>query len=225
MKTIIYIDGYNLYYGAIHGSPYKWLDFVKLFRSICHQQNPASDIVSVKFFTSPVKAKISTHGAKSVSSQNNYHKALNSIYPDIFDIINGSFIQERGLLPRYQKPLDKNDKLEVWRLEEKKTDVNITLHMYRDVIKKNAEQVVLVSNDSDLVPVLEFIKAEQTGVTVGAVIPRRKATGRKIRSSNKEISDLSHWTRSYILDSELENAQMSDMVPSRRKPAYKPDYW
>jgi hypothetical protein len=40
------------------------------------------------------------------------------------EIINGYFIQERGLLPRFKRPLDKMDKVEVWRLEEKKTDVS-----------------------------------------------------------------------------------------------------
>ena len=28
MKTIAYIDGYNLYYSLLRGSPYKWLDVV-----------------------------------------------------------------------------------------------------------------------------------------------------------------------------------------------------
>lgn len=97
--------------------------------------------------------------------------------------------------------------------------------MYRDVIKCEAEQIVLVSNDSDLVLALEFIKNEKAAVIVGAVIPRRKTSSNKVRSSNKEISDLSHWMRKYILDSELESAQMPDMVPSNKKPAYKPDYW
>ncbi len=30
LKTRIYIDGYNLYYGALKRSPYKWLDPEKL---------------------------------------------------------------------------------------------------------------------------------------------------------------------------------------------------
>ncbi len=31
METTIYIDGYNLYYGCLKYSPYKWLDLVELF--------------------------------------------------------------------------------------------------------------------------------------------------------------------------------------------------
>ena len=30
MKTNVYIDGLNLYYRAVQGTPYKWLDIVTL---------------------------------------------------------------------------------------------------------------------------------------------------------------------------------------------------
>ena len=29
-KTIVYIDGYNLYYGLLKGTAYKWLDLLAL---------------------------------------------------------------------------------------------------------------------------------------------------------------------------------------------------
>ena len=31
MRTCIYVDGYNLYYGRLYGTEYKWLDVVALF--------------------------------------------------------------------------------------------------------------------------------------------------------------------------------------------------
>ena len=36
IKTIVYIDGYNLYYGRLRNNSnnFKWLDIVKLFQSI-----------------------------------------------------------------------------------------------------------------------------------------------------------------------------------------------
>ena len=52
-------------------------------------------------------------------------------------------------MPRYQNPLVKTDRVNVWRLKEKKTDVNIALNLYRDAYK-GVEQLVLVSNDSDI---------------------------------------------------------------------------
>jgi hypothetical protein len=46
-RTIVYIDGFNLYYGAVRGTPYKWLDLEKYFRMIRQHD----DIVAIKYFT------------------------------------------------------------------------------------------------------------------------------------------------------------------------------
>jgi hypothetical protein len=32
MKTIVYVDGLNLYYAALRGTPFKWLDLYALFQ-------------------------------------------------------------------------------------------------------------------------------------------------------------------------------------------------
>ena len=34
MRTIVYIDGFNLYYGALKGTPYRWLDILAMARKI-----------------------------------------------------------------------------------------------------------------------------------------------------------------------------------------------
>ena len=48
MKVNLYIDGFNLYYGMLKGTPYKWLDLEKFADTIV-----ASDIevVAIKYFT------------------------------------------------------------------------------------------------------------------------------------------------------------------------------
>ncbi len=53
LRTAIYIDGYNLYYGRLRGTQYKWLDVVALFSQITRSIEPGSQIISVKFFTAP----------------------------------------------------------------------------------------------------------------------------------------------------------------------------
>lgn len=30
MRTNVYVDGFNLYYGALRGTPYKWLDIRRM---------------------------------------------------------------------------------------------------------------------------------------------------------------------------------------------------
>ena len=87
LRTRIYIDGYNLYYGCLRNTPYKWLDVLALFEkailpSILYITADDQDATmqlheacAVKYFT----AKIIEKAAKapdSVSSQAQYHNAL-----------------------------------------------------------------------------------------------------------------------------------------------------
>lgn len=160
MRTIVYIDGYNFYFGVLKNTPYKWLDIASLVKHICHVQNPKMNVVAVKFFTAPVITRVATKGDKALHSQDSYHRALLNSHPEIIEIINGYYLLEKGCPPRYKKPIDKQDRVEVWRLEEKQTDVNIALQLYRDAVFKNCEHAVLVSSDSDLVPALDFLKQD-----------------------------------------------------------------
>ena len=51
-RAIAYIDGYNLYYGLLKGTSCKWLDLYVFARSLIR---PNLDIVTVKYFTAPIK--------------------------------------------------------------------------------------------------------------------------------------------------------------------------
>jgi hypothetical protein len=127
-------------------------------------------------------------------------------------------------MPRYQNPLVKTDRVNVWRLEEKKTDVNIALNLYRDAYK-GMEQLVLVSNDSDIVPALEAIQEDFPQARTAAIMPRMKPVGGDARPPNGELSALSHWTRHYILEEELKACQLPRVIPTHKKTVFKPDYW
>ena len=101
-KTIIYIDGYNLYYSRLKNTPFKWLDVVALFcDQILMPQDPTAEVVAVKYFT------------------------------ECIEVINGFHIFEHTALPAYvegQAP-DKNDLAPVWMIEEKQTDVEPVLKL------------------------------------------------------------------------------------------------
>jgi len=54
MKTWVYVDGFNLYYGALKGTPYKWLDPVRLATILL----PQGHIVDrLRYFTALVSGK------------------------------------------------------------------------------------------------------------------------------------------------------------------------
>lgn len=235
IETIVYIDGYNLYYGRLRNTynhvNYKWLDLYKLFQSILKAQDPNSEIVKIKYFTAPALGKFASHGNQSSDAQDAYHRALNHLYPDLLEIIMGKHVFAGKPLPAYhpdnpKQPFDKAQRHWVWILEEKMTDVQIALAMYKDVIKGQCSQVVLCSNDSDLQPALQAIRDEKPDFKIGVVMPVSPAKkGQESRRISGSLDDLASWTRHYILDDELQNALLPDKIPTRKKPILKPVHW
>ena len=53
MKTFVYVDAFNLYYGAVKGTSYKWLDILAL----CRVMIPKNDVVCIKYFTARVQPR------------------------------------------------------------------------------------------------------------------------------------------------------------------------
>lgn len=226
MRTIAYIDGFNLYFGCLKESEYKWLDLVKLCERIAFEHNPNTDLVQVKFFTADVKANLSRHGQAAQHSQHNYHRALQSLYPSPqLEIIKGYHSEQVTTQPPYQEG-DKRPRhgevVKVWRIEEKQTDVNIAINMCCDAIEKRCDAMLVFSNDSDLVPAIEIVKAYQPASDVGVIIPRREGVP---RLHNRNLSAIADWTRDAILTRELAECQLPRLVPTSKKPAIKPDYW
>lgn len=230
LKTSIYIDGYNLYYGRLRGTQYKWLDVVALFSQITRSIEPHSQIISVKFFTAPALPKFSRHGKESMRAQNDYHRALEAKYPDKFEKVLGSHVYEKDgtKMPVYVEGnlFDKDNTVRVWRLVEKKTDVNLALSMYRDASKRALDQVVLISNDTDTEPAISALMEDFPALKIGMIIPRGpQISGKKGRPASSSLINLAHWSRSYINDEELISAQLPEQVPTKKKPAKKPIHW
>ncbi len=49
----VYIDGFNLYYGALKRTPYKWLDLGLLTRTLL----PADTVQAIHYFTARVSSR------------------------------------------------------------------------------------------------------------------------------------------------------------------------
>ena len=111
-RTTIYVDGYNLYYARLKGTPYKWLDLVALFRDrILRAQDPNAQVVALKYFTAPVMARYARHGAESTNAQTQYHRALESGSSGLVEIIKGFHIFEPTHLPTFTENAPPNKRL------------------------------------------------------------------------------------------------------------------
>ena len=57
LRTVVYIDGYNLYYGLLKSSTDKWLDLYKLFNEFVLDDK--AELIEVRYYTAPVLSKMS----------------------------------------------------------------------------------------------------------------------------------------------------------------------
>lgn len=51
VPTCVYVDGFNLYYGALRGRPYRWLDLCEFSRRLL---KPYNSIRQIRYFTARV---------------------------------------------------------------------------------------------------------------------------------------------------------------------------
>ena len=79
MRTVVYVDGFNLYYSILRRTNLKWLDLVALFRD--HVLGANAQLIEVRYYTAPILARMSDD-PKSVQRQRIYLQALRRMYPD-----------------------------------------------------------------------------------------------------------------------------------------------
>lgn len=163
----------------------------------------------------------------SLNDQQTYHRALKFHAQEVnFEIIKGyySVNQIRAFKVdgnNLNKHPNECEYVNVWKLEEKQTDVNIAVESLFDVMTDdNLEQVVFVTNDTDLSSALEKIQSLNK-VKVGLVIP----TMDSIRKPNEKLDKFADWTRKNILEEELKASQLPRIVQGGRKAATKPVGW
>lgn len=238
MNTRVYIDGYNFYYGCLKGTPYKWLDIVKLFENyiLCRSDGGSVNLQdnSIKYFTAEITDR-AAGDPNSVNDQRSYHQAI-YLHNKKLSTIKGSYAVDEVKCYKVERdehgskkdPKD-SSKVEVWKLEEKQSDVNVAVEAVYDALTvPDLEQIVFVTNDTDIVPALRKIREYNNlglkkPIVIGLVTPAKEGTS--YRKTNKSLSDLADWTISFIQNDELMNSQLPCRIPSKRGAAIKPISW
>lgn len=150
-KVIIYIDGFNFYYGLRNGwKKYYWLDIVKLFESFINENQ---ELVAVKYFSAS-----STDDAQRLR-QNAFFQA-NKQNPK-FNLILGKYLKKSITCFNCQN--------EIRTFEEKETDVRIATQIVSDAYKKKCDISIVVSADSDMLPAVQL--AQEAGNKVFIYFP------------------------------------------------------
>ena len=150
LRTNVYIDGFNLYYGALKNRPRaKWLDL----SALCSILLTKNDVHRIRYFTARVQARSNSPNAPR--HQAVYFRALRTI-PNL-SIHFGHFLSHPVRLPLNSDP---TRTVEVIRTEEKGSDVNLATHLLWDGFQDDYECAVIISNDSDLAEPIRVVKNE-----------------------------------------------------------------
>jgi len=161
MKANVYVDGFNLYYGAVKGTPCRWLDIA----AMCRLLLPRDQINRIKYFTALVNPRPSDPGQPV--RQRTYLRALRTI-PNL-TIVLGRFLTHDVMMPL--APPAKGY-ARVIKTEEKGSDVNLATHLLMDGYQDDYEIAIVVSNDSDLLTPIQVVTG-QLKKSVGLLNPQK----------------------------------------------------
>lgn len=144
-KTIVYIDGFNLYYGmkSRKWEKYLWLDLAKFSDAI---NPPNHKVVVTNYFTSRIKGLDDPEKPKRQSMFLDAVETLKPAVEPIFGTYQAfqshcKYCNNYVTCPHCNKPHVKPN--------EKKTDVNIATVMLVDAFEEKCDTQILVSGDGD----------------------------------------------------------------------------
>jgi len=164
MRSRVYIDGFNLYYGALKANPaLRWLDL----EAWCARLLPGDTIDKITYCT----AKVTANGRNPHihTRQDAYLRALGTL-PTV-EIVLGIFKVNGTRMPRRpEKGCDCCDgrmaacrccagnTIPVIKTEEKGSDVNLAVSLLRDGYVGAYDRALVVSDDSDLQSAIDIVK-------------------------------------------------------------------
>ena len=202
-----YIDGFNLYKGALEDRPdLKWLDL----KGLCKSLMPGQELKKIYYFTAPLMNRY--EGDRANERQNRYLRALTQ---SGVEVVKGNFrrdqVWERMTSRVHQEVIEPNlpendgitqsafdhiwestspdaPKARVLKFEEKGSDVNIACYLLRDAYLGVTDNALLISGDSDLVRAVDF--ARNTGVVVKVAVPSKTRSHANLKSSADYFTEI-----------------------------------
>ena len=207
MSTNVYIDGFNFYYGCVRHTEFKWLDFRALIRELY----PELAFNTIYYFTAMIKGDDEGH-----SRQKAYINVLKKSNITVIEGVFSKRIQKRDLATSKNK----QQQVKIWNIEEKGSDVNIACQMIIDAYEDNCTDMLLVSNDSDLLMPIKQVKC--LGKQVYIAFPVAKSCAKNSKKKERHISaSLKRAADSYkrITFQILKKSQFPDIVAGIKKPA------
>jgi uncharacterized LabA/DUF88 family protein len=171
-RTLVYIDGFNLYYRALKGTPHKWLDIEALSRAVLPT---TCQIIGINYYTAHVSGRLDP---TAPARQHAYLRAIGTL-PGVTIHFGNFYVSKKwsGLVqppifkPSFALPAGAAPQVAyVWKTEEKGSDVNLGVHLVRDAFKGAFDEAAILTNDTDLVEPLRIV-TQEAGLPVTLLTP------------------------------------------------------
>lgn len=214
MITNVYIDGFNFYYGALKGTPYKWLDV----SAMCRLLLPGRSIGKIRYFASRVEAQ--TYDVQIPDRQDAYFRALQT--DSAISMHWGRFASRPAVYPAYPLVYPEAggppQMTRIWRTEEKRSDVNLATLLLVDCVDGGFDEAVVITNDSDLTLPIDYA-VNKFGKTVGVINPHRR------HKASRELTAVASWFYRTINQRVLAASQFPETMTDGRGEFHKPAAW
>jgi len=154
-RVVVFIDGFNLYH-AIDANPawkvYKWLDYTKLAKAFVPKNDDIKEILYFTALTSWMPEKANRHKKFIIANE---LQGIKVVY-GMFKVRN-----------KYCTNCNTSYKAH----EEKQTDVNIAIHLFKRAVDNLFDKAFIISGDSDLAPAIRIVRLTFPSKQIGVVIP------------------------------------------------------
>jgi hypothetical protein len=201
MKTNVYIDGFNLYYGSLKGTPYRWLDICSLAQKLVRR----NQLHRVRYFTARITAR--PGHTQAPLHQQIYLRAL-ATFPAV-SIHFGHFLTSYPYMRLVNPP---PNSAQVIKTEEKGSDVNLATSLLVDAFDGDFEKAIVISNDSDLCEPIKVVIAK-FGLPVEVINPHPTPSQALIR-----IASVHGQLRTGVIASSLLPNALTDAQGTMTKP-------
>lgn len=198
-RTIVYIDGFNLYHAVddLAEPSLKWLNLWSLSQKLLRGDQ---QLIAVKYFTA-----YATWRQASYRRHQRYVAALEAC--GVTPVVGRFKIKTVRCHAKCRQSYITH--------EEKETDVNIGVHLMADALKNRFDRALIISADTDLNSAVALARVEAPGKRIDLVAP----PGRKRRNSAALFEVTKGKIRKSLLPAQI---QCPDGHIVQRPPEYDP---
>jgi uncharacterized LabA/DUF88 family protein len=188
-RVVAFVDGFNMYH-ALQGNTtdsrpgkyrkYKWLDYMALARCFVGRQD---SLQKVYLFTA-----LATWDQGKAARHVQYLRVLRRRG---VEVVMGKFKRRSRRCTECGK---------VYRtFEEKQTDVNIAIYLFRGALRDEYDKALLISGDTDALPAIRMVHELFPNKEVGLVLPIE----RKSEDLKQECDFYMHMKEQHLAESQL----------------------